>query len=255
MKNSKIKTLFHTAEGAIHIDGEKKQETLELLEREIDKKKIADVDGNVQIWKNQFQYMDKRMFLVQAAECVFMLLYVIFMKHFGMGREEMIVSSVILSGILGILWVLQVGRLFYPNMAELAESCYFNTKQLAVFSMVYSGIISLAILMVMVLFVGYEWKIRFLQVGLYVLVPCVYTGCFCLGTLLTETGRRNPYIVAVTGSFAVALQIVIASIPRIYQPSAMLFWGAAFVVGIALLGIQVKVMFRELEKGEILCMN
>lgn len=255
MENRKIKTLFCTAGEAVRIDEKKKQEALESLKREIDNKNIAAIGSNMQIWKNQFWYMDKRMFVLQAAECLFMIIYVILMRNFGMKREDIVVSAMVLSGIQGIFWVLQVGNIFYPNKTELAESCYFNTKQLAAFSMVYSGIASLAILMVIILFVGYEWKIGLLQIGLYILVPCVYTECFCLGALLTEIGRRNPYVMGVIGGFAVVLQIVVASIPRIYQASAMLFWGAAFFAGIALLGIQIRVMFRRIEKGEILCMN
>lgn len=255
MENRKIKTLFHAAGECVRIDEEKRQETLELLRRKIDDKNVVAIDSNVQIWKNQLQYMDKRMFVLQAAECLFMIIYVILMKNFGMGREDIIVSAMVLSAIQGIFWILQVERLFYPNMAELAESCYFNTKQLAAFSMVYSGIVSLLILTVIILFVGYEWKIGLLQIGLYILVPCVYTECFCLGTLLTEIGRRNPYVMGVIGGFAVVLQIVVASVPRIYQASALLFWGAAFFAGIALLGTQIRIMLRRLEEGEILCTN
>lgn len=255
MGNRDIKVLFREAEDAVRIDEKKKEKTVELLKREMDTKDVSPMESKVRIWKNQFLYMDKRMLLIQIAECLFMVTYVILMGNLGMEREDIIVSSMILSAVQGILWLSQIGRLFYSNIAELAESCYFNTKQMAAFSMAGSGLISLAMLLIVIVFVGYEWKIGLWQVGLYILVPFVYAECCCLGILLTETGRRNPYMLAAAGAFSVVLQIVVASVPRIYQISAIFFWGAAFVLGIALLGMEAGLMLRKMERGEILCMN
>ena len=44
------------------------------------------------------------------------------------------------------------------------------------------------------MFVSVQWKMRLIQIGLYMLVPFFFTQCVCLGILLTETGRRNIWL-------------------------------------------------------------
>ena len=161
----------------------------------------------------------------------------------------------IFSGVLGSLSVLEVGKVYFAKLSELSETCFFNVRQMAAFDMIVSGIINLSVLSAVILFVGLQWKIWLLQIGLYILVPFIFAQCVCLGVLLTESGRKNGWLTAVAGIFLSVVYAILASTPRLYTASALFIWAIALVVGVVTLGIQIKALFTEINKGEILCTN
>ena len=123
------------------------------------------------------------------------------------------------------------------------------------YDMVFSGLINLAALSAIIVFAGFQWKIRLIQIGLYILVPFIFTQCVCLGVLLTEIGRRNVWLVAAVGGFLSVFYVILASTPRLYTESALFLWAIALLINTAVFAIQIHTLFREIGKGEILCTN
>ncbi len=177
------------------------------------------------------------------------------MKHYGAEEEDIILYSLFLSGVLGIMSVVGIGRIFGTGIAELSESCYFNVRQIVALHMLLSGIINLTVLSIGIVFVGMQWQISLLRLGLYILVPFVTAQSCCLRVLFTEAGRKNSYLLITTGIFLVMFYLIIGSMPELYMAAAYAVWTAALIVGLVLLGIQINDLFRRIEKGEILCMN
>ena len=159
----------------------------------------------------------------------------------------------IVSGALGALSLLEVGNLFSSGMTELGESCYFNVHQIAAFQMVYSGLISLTALLVTTVFTGLKYQLRIMEISIYILVPFVFTECICMTVMLMEIGRRNLLMLVAAGIFSILFWSVLASIPRLYEASALFFWGVALIAGIGILAVQIRRFFSALDKGEILC--
>lgn len=255
MRDSDMRDFFRASAHDIRIDEDRRKTTMSQLKTEIDAKKFSIVRSRRQLLKNQFRYADKTMLWVQALGYFVMAGYIGVVSIYGMDQENMIVSAMILSGIQGVFSIFSISRMFSSNMAELGESCFFNVKQMTAVSMVYSGIISLVMLFLAVVFISYHWKLEMFQAGLYVAVPFVFAECCCLGAILTETGRRNPFTFEAAGMFVSIFYIMIASIPGVYQVSAITFWCIALMAGVVLLGVEIKILYLGIERGEILCMN
>ncbi|MDE6845604.1 MAG: hypothetical protein K2J99_07545 [Lachnospiraceae bacterium] len=253
--NDDLRSLFLSADSHLTIDEERRRSALNVLRKEIEYKEVRLVVSRRRIWQNQLRYADRSMFIFHLTGCAFMLLLMVFMNMQNVDSAIMITSAMILAGILGSFSVLEVGRICFAKLAELSETCFFNVRQMAAFDMILSGIINLTALFAITLFAGHKWQIRLVQIGLYILVPFIFTQCACLGTLLTETGRRNAWLVAAIGVFLSVFYVILASMPRLYTESALFIWLIALLTGMVIFGIQIKTLFREIGKGEILCTN
>lgn len=254
-KVTDIKSMFASADALLPIDDTRKHRTLEMLRLEIADKEVSLISNRRKIWLNQIRYADRSMTYFHILGCVIMLLLIVVMDIRQINSESIITTSMILAGVLGSLSVLEVEKVCFAKLSELSETCFFNIKQMAVFDMIVSGIINLTVLSAGILFVGLQWKIRLFQIGLYILVPFIFAQCVCLGVLLTETGRKNGWLTAVAGIFLAVFYALLASTPQLYTRSALFIWAIALVIGAIILGIQIKALFTEINKGEILCKN
>lgn len=258
MKNRKdhdIKEKFRITDRLIQIDENRKRESISLLQNKIKEKHINMAHHGRKILLQQVRYMDKLIMITQIVLYVIVVIIAIMMRQKGVLEEEIILFSILISGLFGIISIAQISRIFSSGIAELSESCYFNVKQIVAFQLLISGVMNLTMLFFVILFVGLFWKIALIQIGLYILVPFVIAQCCCLKALLLEIGRKNSYLLIIVGIFITILYIVIASIPRVYQLTALSIWGVSFVVGILLLGMQVRALFEGIERGDMLCMN
>lgn len=239
----------------IRIDEKRKAETMSILQKEISEKQIGILNSRKLIIKGQIRYMDKSVTVIHTLLCMILSAVGVIMTCHGASKEDMILFSMMLSSVMGIVSIVQTSRIFSSGIAELSESCYFNIKQIVAFHMVLSGIINLTFLLLSVFFVGIRWKMNLLQTGLYLLVPFVMTQCCCLRVLLTEVGRKNTYLLVMTGIFSMIFCLLIASIPELYRITALAVWCIAFIIGLLLLGIQVKTLFKGMERGDMICTN
>ncbi len=249
VKNKRIK------KPDVRIDEKRKAETMDILQKEISEKPIGILNSRKLIIRGQIRYMDKSIIIIHTLLCMILSTVGVIMTCQGAAKEDMILFSMMLSGVMGIVSIVQTGCIFSSGVAELSESCYFNIKQIVALHMVLSGIINLTFLLLSIFFVGIRWKMNLLQTGLYLLVPFVMTQCCCLRVLLTEAGRKNTYLLVMTGIFSMIFYLLIASIPELYRITALAIWCIAFIVGILLLGIQVKTLFKGMERGDMICTN
>ena len=256
-----IRELFHKADKSVRIDSVKKRETLEHLEQirlnQTEQSALppendwhytdfrTEVRTKARILKSQIYYMDKTILAIHLMVC----LGIIFLGSCRQWGQ----ISMIASGALGALSLFEVGNLFFSGMTELGESCYFNVRQLAAFQMVYSGVVSLAALMLATVSASLNYHLDFMRTVLFILVPFVFTECTCMTVMLMEIGRRNLLLLVAVGIFSALFWGVLASIPDLYEASALAFWGVALMAGIGMLAVQVRRFFNALGKGEILC--
>lgn len=255
MGNKDIKDMFRYASQKIEIDGDRKKKTLEWLVIKAEENKKAGLNRRGQILISQLNYIDRRMWLADLAVSAAVIIIFACLKAYGIDKQGIIFCSVLTTGILGSLSILILSAFFSSGMAEIADSCYFNVRQIAAFEMTLLGIGNLTALLFAVLFVGRHWEISIFHTGLYMGVPFLLSAAGCMFGLLSEKGRLGQYrIVAVCG-FMVIVNMVVASVPEIYQASAVTFWVIAFLTGMLLLAVQIKLLFKGIERGDILCMN
>lgn len=255
-----IREQFRVTDRNVVIDEKKKEKTLSFIQNEIAGKQACMLNNRKKILFQQFWYMDKSMIGIHAAFCIISVLVMTVLHGSGkfktkIGEEDIILISTIFSGILGIVSIMEISRVFFTGIAELGESCYFNVRQMVAFQMFLSSVMNLLFLSIGILFVGIRWKMELLRIGLYILVPFIIAECCCLMVVLSEAGRRNPYLLVMVGAFVVVFCCILASIPELYRVTALTVWGAALITGLLLFAVQIKILFRGIEKGEILCAN
>lgn len=254
-RNADLKSLFASADAGITIDAGRKQETLARIRTQSEHKEIRLLCSKRQIWLYQFRYADQNMLLAHLSGCALICLLMFFMHTRGTDNRLMFVTSMILAGLLGSFSILEIGKVCFSRISELSESCFFNVSQMTACDMVFSGLINLAVLTAIILFAGFQWKVRLIQLGLYLFVPFIFTQCVCLGVLLTEIGRRNVWLIVAAGAFLSVFYVMLASTPRLYTESALFLWFIALLTGGAVFAIQIHALFRKIGKGEILCTN
>lgn len=237
------------------IDEQRKSAALKTLQQEIAGKKFPPLRSKRQIWQNSLRYADRSMVLIHAFLCLFFLLALQWLGILHVGKWSALPPVVLLSALLGSSSILSLGRTCTSQLSELSESCFFNVKQLAAFDLARSGILSLTVLTLGILLICRHWPAGIFRTGLYVLVPFIFTQCGCLGILLTEKGRRNIWPCAAAGVFLPASCTVLASMPLFYTQAALLFWCMAFVSGTVLLGLEIRLLFTQINQGDILCTN
>ncbi|MDE6365588.1 MAG: hypothetical protein K2L86_15225 [Lachnospiraceae bacterium] len=244
-----IKKVFLENDSNVIINASRKQETIQYIcTRNTDIKNAAGTRWQLVI--GQLRYMNKSIFWGHLAACIGMVVFV-WANWYDIQSWEK--YGMIFSGALGALSVLEVGSTFFSRMTELEASCYFNVRQLTAFQMTYSGVLSLAALLLSTIFATIRLEKNILVTGMYILVPFVSTECVCLAVMLTEIGRRNILALTAASIFSAFLWSILASMPILYEASAMVFWFAALLVGAGIFTIQINWFFKILDKGEIIC--
>lgn len=244
---SKIKRMFAESDISVMIDDTKKQETLAKIKTNMWEQASILPNSRWQIIKIQVFYMDKFILLMHLAVCIGIVLLGSWQYW-----EQL---SMIFACVLGALSLLEVSVTFLSGMTELAESCYYNVRQIVVFQMACSGITSMTALLIAFVYAGFINKSLAIETGLYMLVPFVSTECIYMAVMLSESGRRNKMLLVAVGVFAVLFWSTLSSIPSLYETSAIVFWGMAFLAGTGIFVMQIKRFFSALEKGEILCVD
>lgn len=253
--DKKVKRLFEEAQQQMFIEEERKKSGIANVVHSADLKQKKTWAGRWNVFWNQGRYMDKTILWIQLlAEAMVAFLFCVFCT-LEVPRQDMIAYIIVCSGMLGVLLPAALHRSFASNMAELSETCYFNTKQMVVLQMIYFGISSLVFITIGIILVGVKWQIPLVQISLYGLVPFVLSGCCCLGALMTKNGRRNSYTFVGTTIFLGMFYMTLVSNSWICDSTVLFLWGILLLVGIFLFAIQLALLFRYIDKGEILCMN
>ena len=165
----------------------------------------------------------------------------------------MTACSMLASSILGACSIWILSELFTGGITELADTCYFNVRQLAALEMLVLGTVNLMVLAGAACYAGIRWKMWVIRAGLYMGVPFLFTVSICLGCLMMERGRRKRYPLAAAGIASVVLTWFLTLLPGLYLLSAAAVWCAGLAAGLTVLFLQVGRLFLAIEKGELLC--
>lgn len=254
MRNKEIKNLFTKADEQIRVDESEKQKTYYAMTGEMKKQRIPAMSAK-DILFHQFRYMDKMFLAVYGGLICLGFIFIAVLQYLGMKPDEMITVCMAGAGILSIASVSVIDKMFFGKMAELGESCYFNTKQCVAAWLVLSGMINVVVLLLTAGYLNYRWKVGLLQVGFYILTPYLVSGILALGILSMETRGKNPALFGMSVLFLSVGYGVIGSIPGVFLVTALWIWAAAFLVSGFLFGMQIRKLFSRMERGEVLCTN
>lgn len=254
MKNIEIKQLFTKADEQICVGESKKQNAYQAVLAEMEKQKIQTMPVKNILWQ-QFYYMDKFFFVVYGFLICFGVAAIAVLQHMGISQNEMITVCMAGAGILGIISILGIDRLFFGNMAELGASCYFNTKQCVAAWLVLSGMVDILFLFLTACYLNYHWKANLLQMGLYILTPYLISCIIALKVLSMEKREYRLILSGIIAAFLSAAYVVLGSVPQMFLITALWVWATAFFVSVMFAVIQIKKLLHHMQEGEVLCMN
>lgn len=252
--DSEIKTLFAKADEQVHVDEIRKQKTYYAMIEEMEKQRTP-MMSTKNILFHQFWYMDKLFFAVYGVLICLGIIFITALQYTGLNQNGMITVCMVGAGILSITSISVIDKLFLGKMAELGESCYFNTKQCVAAWLVLSGMINVMILFLIAGYLNYHWSVGLLQVGLYILTPYLVSSITALGILSMETRGKNSSLFGMSAIFLSISYGVIGSIPRALFVTTLWIWAVAFLVSGLLFVMQIKKLLSKMEKGEVLCTN
>lgn len=250
-----LKTMFTAADKCLPIDEQRKSETLNLLYHVTASIENRPLQNRKQLLLNLLRYADRNLAGMHLLVCAAMLLLLFTVNTWNINAATTVLLSMMIPSFLACLSAFEVRQICFAKMAELSKTCFFHVSQLAALSMALSGILNLIAVSAGILLVGSHWKLKLLHAGIYILVPFTFMQCICFGTILTEAGRKYTWLSAVPGIPVAFLCLVIVQNRTLYTESALCFWTAALVVGIAILITEVRTLFVKLGKGDILCTN
>ena len=250
----KSKSFFLQADKQIAIQELRKQQVLTSMATELKQRKVP-VLNQREILFSQFLYMDKSFLVLYAAAVCFCIGILLLLQRTGADTNTMIISCMIGVSGIAVLTVFLIDKLFFGRMAELGASCYFSTQQSVAVYMVIAGSVNLAIFLLIILCIGSSLNIGVLQLGLYVMTAFFLSNIVSMGILSTEIGRENRYFLFISSVFLAIGYTVFSEIPAAFSTASLGAWGIAWFISGSLLALQLKKLFAEMIKGEILCMN
>lgn len=255
-ENSDLNKLFCEADRFVKIDKERRERTLERLYsvyEEMNGERTSVTAGYAEIVFSQLRYMDKGIWIADAAVNILFILILLLLRYYGAEEQDIMVAAMLLASASGGVSIWILSGLFSNGAGELAGTCYFNTKQLAGLEMTLLGGINLIMIAFAVLYVGIQWKLNLFRIGVYMGVPFLFTVSVCLGCMMAENCRRRSALTAGAAVFSSALVLAAAAVPQIYLPSAAAVWCMVLAAGAAVLSVQIRRLFNEIGRGEILC--
>ena len=253
-----LKRLFQKANENITICEQEKYETLELLAGQLEKQKADSLypvypGGALRILFQQIRYVEKRAWAADLMVNIGFAAALAVLGYLGAEVEDAVAFLMLASSVMGSSSILVLSHLFAGGMGELSCTCYFSARQLAAYQMLALGAVNLLTLVFLICFAGIRWEADLFQIGIYMGVPFVLTVSVCIGVLRFEGLRNRAYPVPAAGILSAAGVLVLASAQQIYTVSAVAVWGAALAAGAAVLFAQIRHLFQEIDKGEILC--
>lgn len=256
MSNNTLKSAFAALDRHLPIDEAHRNEALNLLCHEVRAVEARPVLNRKLLLLSLIRYADRNLPGIHLLVCIFMLFLLLAMGIWETNPETMLFLAMMLPCLLACLSAFELREICFVKMSELSETCFFHVRQLAALSMVLSGTVNLVALSAGILLAGFQWKIRLLSLGLYVLVPFIFMQCICFGTMLTETGRKYIWLNAAAGiPLALLCCLTLSCRQQLYTESALGFWAAALLAGISVLFLEARTLLEKLGKGDILCTN
>lgn len=254
MKGNEIKKLFVKADENLPIDELKRKRTYDAMIDELEKKSRP-VMHMKNILRYQFYYIDKLIFILYGAFICFAITIFGMLQHAGVSYKEMITACMVVSGILSIISISVIDNMFFGKIGELGKSCYFNTKQCVAIWLLLSGMINIAALIFLGIYLNHYWKVKLLQVILYLITPYLISDVISLGFLSIETREKKTVLFVMTAILVSVSYIVLGAVPGIFWATTFLWWIIAFLVAVFFTLVQIKKLFSKIESGEVLCMN
>lgn len=158
----------------------------------------------------------------------------------------------IFSAVLGVYGI---ARLVGNHMGELEAVCYFNLGQLFCVRMALYGAVDLGLLVILTDGLGAQTKIGMALGGMYLLMVFLLTNIVYVLVFTFVRGRGQLMALVM----AALLLSVAVEIPILWTEILLSIsyggWAVMLAAGVVVLALEVRQVFHNIEKGEIICID
>ena len=145
-KDDDLRALFERMDRQIPIDQERKARTLTRLSEIMEQKHAPHTASWFSILKSQLRYMERKVWLLGLLANLGFAGLMPVLHFLGADTGDMTACSMLASSILGACSIWILSELFSGGITELADTCYFNVRQLAALEMLVLGTVNLTVL-------------------------------------------------------------------------------------------------------------
>lgn len=238
----------------VGIDEGKRKAALESIGRAAARHKTVYHPPWWELLTGQLRYISRAAWLGQGGFlAAAILLYGLFRNQEEQIRLCLIYGSMVAAGVGGVA-VMELSKSIACHMAELEQSCYFNLGQIWSLRLILLGGADLCVLACLILGLWGRGSFGLAALGLYLLVPFVLSNlCYLFFLTLGRTlggrksssamnGGMDSWLQIVTVLFMCLLAAAPSAFPRAYDRASLWIWAVVFLVGTALLAVEVKML-------------
>lgn len=258
MGNKDIRDMFRKCETGKELEQylkeDKKSAAIQELKIAVTEKSIVPWVTRSELLQNQLRFMNKK---VLASQLVcFLLMLLLYMPMRQMLRGNVLFAmGAIAAALFSAFEAFAFSYEEACGIGEVAGACYFNNRQICLLQMILYTSVNMIILAVMTLLIWGNGERELYEIGIYVLVPFLVMGCMQFAVLLLGAGRRGNTVLMASAVFMILLFAVLPSIPEVYERGAVGIWLIVLAAGAGLYIVEIVLLLRRVEKGEVLCMN
>lgn len=253
-KDKDIVNLFEEDCCRFVIDDKKKSETIRFLQTKISSITMIPKASFGEILRAQLKFMNKKSMFFQLS--AFVLLMWVYVKAGNtLTSMDLYLLGTIAGSIFSIFSVISCIEEEKNNMTELAGSCFFNNRQLCILRMILSGGMNLIMLSVIILYTNNLTRVSLIQVGVYIIVPYLVSGCIHFLVMLTGRGKNSVISIGISGVLMVLCSSAGKVFPEIYNGTATGIWVVGLFIFSAVYAAEIVAILKQMDRGERLCMN
>ena len=144
--DSVLQSMFTAADALLPIDETRRADTRRLLQQEFRSRTVLPLQDNRLLPVSLLRYTDRHLPCLHLLGCIAMLLVLLTMGLYFPTPQDagvMVFASMTLPCFLVFFSVFEFRQICFTGMGELSKTCFFQIRQLAALSMIFSGILNL----------------------------------------------------------------------------------------------------------------
>lgn len=237
------------------IDENRKQESLKVISRAVQEKKVRHYPSFLSCLIEQLRYQTWSFWFFQGSLLVLAFILIRYLNRPAVDEGFPIMVCSVFMVLTGNVCLNGIGRLFSWHMAELEQTLYLNLKQMVGIQMLLAGVMDLLVLSLFVIFCGGRNESGTAAYLLYMLVPFLWSDILYLHMLTALRGGMRGYRQLSAGLISAVLAVFPAFLEDSYHPEYLTIWGIIAAAGIGILIFEVRRLLGKIEGGEGLCLN
>lgn len=253
MKDKQMDAIFRRE--SIEPEQEKMKQSKALLAEAVRNKNLVYQPPMWKILLLQFKYLPKKEYFFQGLLFLGAILLLPGFGYWHISAYDRLGVMAVMVSLLSYVSVIGVSRLFSHHMEELELTCYFNLGQMMSARLIASGLTNLFFIGILIITVMESLRIWPITAAFY-LVDTFLLSNVCYFAVFTMVRGKGQMLALVSMALLLAVLVLIpVSEVSFFFLSGIGVWIVMFGLVLAVLVLQLRYLFCNMLKGEMICQN